>query len=1316
MSASNDDFLFAQEAQALGYVTEAQVEEAFRLQRIMAQDLKIDERLEGILLKRGWLAEDQARRVRARIEPEGSKNEIEGYRLLERIGRGAMGTVYKALHLGLQRHVAIKVLHQDLAADSTQVERLKSEAKLLASLDHPNILRALDAGESNGFPFVVTEFVEGETLRERLGREGPLPEGEALEITRALADALERARRMGVVHRDVKPGNVLLTRQGAPKLMDLGLAKGPVDTGLTQHGATVGTPQYISPEQAQDPRKADTRSDIYSLGATLYALVTGRPPHEGSTLAEVLTKVLYETPTPPRVLNAKVSAETGYLIERMMLKDPSLRYHTPAEVVADIDQILAGRSIMPAGFRGNWEAFLLRKRIRRWATIGVAGVVVVAALVWGVAHVLRKQAEARDLATAAAQVDDLLPTVAWGPQDTRESVETKRDQVRELLGRVGGFDLPQVARLRAVGQELDTLDECMDRWYALLGGPGEPRPGDWGGVVVELLAEGNFKAAHRRVESFQRDIAPPGDRNPVQLELEQQRASIVTASLEAWRALERGLRDGTSANLDAWVERFAEFERRASRGFIEVPEVLDGVQRAKRLHAAARGVREAVLAHEAAFEPVDLDRRLRAGVAGRLLAEDLPRSERVLEDLVVRTWAGEATDVTPHTDLLGERGLVRLRVVALSVRVRAQVEAYALEVFRDADLARREGRLPDAEAKLSDLQHRLWLMGEPALYQRAVTALEQIQLERRRRQEGQEKGLGVVIARVQAALQRLDADTPAALVTAATADAELRHAVGARIEEVEALQPLGAAVERLYDRAMDGLRMQHESRKRLPVRLRGGPPADRPWLITGVDLAARTFESQGAGSSAREPRRRSLFDLEPAQIVELARAGPVAPTDRLALALGGVAVLPSFEAAQSGDARAALSAYAAAIDALLAAHGPPLLVRSMQQARAALEQDVYKREVTASGYEDNVRIYLQQERYADAYYYVIQLLNDPRLRGSAHVSDPKNHARILAMLAQIEKKIAVDSMERVLPGVRARRLQADVWELLYDFDTDLQIGPVNFTSGYGVLEPVEGPVVTPDRTRLQQRLHLLRGFEEPVKDLPLAWPSIFDPADPITVELDVFASERPYVLAIDVDGVQVAILSLDPRWLPQFRMDPDAPLLEGEKRLPEVDGFGRGRGVAFHEGADFGDLQAWKAPGGGSAWPLLGRGPRLAAEAPKPPAGETFGFPPRGPMAPVSWRVKVVREWKRLSLYVDDVLIVAEEREEWGRRGTHSERQPRMGNGSGAIRILTWTPLAIDNLKVTGTVRRAWLEARRAEPAKPASAPVPAPAAPAKPR
>ena len=281
----------------------------------MADELKIDERLAVILVKRGWLAEDQARRVQARIAPpEGEPGEIDGYRLLEMRRPRRDGDGLPGAPPGPQpRPVAIKILRHDLAGDRTQVERLKAEAAMLASLDHPNIVRALDAGESNGFPYVVMEFVEGETLRDRMRREGALPEAEALADHPGLADALERARRMGVVHRDVKPGNILLTRAGEPKLMDLGLAKGPIDLGLTQHGATVGTPQYISPEQAVDPRRADTRSDIYSLGATLYAMLTGRPPFDGHDAGRDPDEGALRGARARRGCRPEVSPETGYL-------------------------------------------------------------------------------------------------------------------------------------------------------------------------------------------------------------------------------------------------------------------------------------------------------------------------------------------------------------------------------------------------------------------------------------------------------------------------------------------------------------------------------------------------------------------------------------------------------------------------------------------------------------------------------------------------------------------------------------------------------------------------------------------------------------------------------------------------------------------------------------------------------------------------------------------------------------------------------------------------------------------------------------------
>lgn len=1308
MSASSDDFLFAQQAQALGYATEAQVEEAFRLQALLAREHGLEERVEGILRKRGWLSEQQAARVRARIDPAGGSAEIAGYRLLEKVGRGAMGTVYKALHLGLQRVVAIKVLHQDLATDSTQVARLKAEARLLASLDHPNIVRALDAGESHGFPYIVTEFVEGESLRDRLARSGPLPEVDALRIVRALADALEKARRMGVVHRDVKPGNVLLTRQGEPKLMDLGLAKGPVDTGITQQGATVGTPQYISPEQAQDPRKADTRSDIYSLGATLYALLTGRPPFEGTTLAEVIAKVLYETPTPPRVLNPAVSAEAAYLVERMMLKDPSLRYQVPAQAVAAIDAILAGRSIVPEGFRGNWEAYLLRQRVRRWAVRGAVGLVAGVALVLGGLAWQGQRADEQRRVRAQASVDALLPALAWGRDDTRASVESKLERARALLAEVGDLPYAPVARLREAERELAVLEACQDRWYALLGGPGEAPPADGGPVVAELVGAGNWRAAHARVDAFAREVVPAGRDNPVALELEEQRLGLRLASQQAWQALERAAREARPATLGAWVEQWARLEQVAQRGFIEEPEVRAGIARATRLHAQARAVDAAVQQHEAAFEAGSLEVRLRGEGAGRLLAEDLPAAQRELEARVVQAWSGELLEWTPRAQLLGERGLVRLRMDLLAARVQAQVQGWAEQALAGAAALARGGELAAAEQALAALEARLAQLGAPALQARAHSARDQVRAQLLSASAQQQAALDGVLDRVLEALAQLDGGTLAALAAAVRPDEATARALGTRLPEVQALEALLGPAERLQHRAMEALAALQAARKRLVPRLRAGGSVERGWLLQAVDVAGRSMEVAQGGGTPREARRVSLHDLAPAQVVELARQGPVAPGDRLALALGAVALLPADGDPQAADLLATLEASESALAGLQAAGAPALLVARVRALRDAHDRALRSAEATAAGYHENGRLYASQRKLSSAYYYVAQLLEDARLRATRYVRE--HEAEIRQLLAAIDSQLEAGSVERVLPGVRARSLGGDRWEVLYDFDSELQLGPQHWSAGQAVLEPVEGPALTPDPTRMQHRLHLLRGFDAPARDLPLCWPSIFDPAEPITVEFDAFVAPEPSFLAVDIDGAKVAVLSLDPRWMPSARLDPGAPLLAGEKRLPAVEASGRGRGVAFHDGLDFGDPPAWRRPDGSSAWPEAGRGPRLPAEPPERVlSGELFALPPPGPLAAPSVRVKVVREWRRMSLYVDDRLVASEERSEWERRGTQSERQPGMRQGSGALRLLTYTPLAIDNLLLSGTVRRAWLEAQRAKARAEAGAPPAAP-------
>ncbi|HXI14426.1 MAG TPA: protein kinase [Thermoanaerobaculia bacterium] len=249
------------------------------------------------------------------------------YRVLRLLGRGGMGAVYLARDLTLEREVAIKVVKP--ASDAQGMyDRFRREAKTAAKLSHPNIVPLHAFGEIDGMPFFVMGYVRGESLAERLRREGKLPETESRRILAEVADALDHAHRQGVVHRDVKPDNVLLEdASGRALLTDFGIAK-TMNRGetLTQHGSVVGTPHYMSPEQAAGRTDIDGRTDIYSLGVMGYAMLAGRLPFEGNSAANVLAKHLTQSPTPLRSLAPTISDSTLQAVERCMAKDPAKRW------------------------------------------------------------------------------------------------------------------------------------------------------------------------------------------------------------------------------------------------------------------------------------------------------------------------------------------------------------------------------------------------------------------------------------------------------------------------------------------------------------------------------------------------------------------------------------------------------------------------------------------------------------------------------------------------------------------------------------------------------------------------------------------------------------------------------------------------------------------------------------------------------------------------------------------------------------------------------------------------------------------------------
>lgn len=263
------------------------------------------------------------------------------FELEEPIGVGGMAAVIRARDTQLDRIVALKILPPEAAADPDQVKRFEQEARAAARLDHDNIARVYYCGEDQGLHFIVFEYVEGENLRDRIARLGRIPVLEAVDYILQVARGLAHAADRGVVHRDIKPSNIIITASGVAKLVDMGLARtvGPSAEELTHSGVTLGTFDYISPEQALDPRLADTRSDIYSLGCTFYHMLTGRPPAPEGTAARKLRFHQSERPVDPRYYNPEIARELLLILGRMMAKEPEQRYQHPRELIADLELV-----------------------------------------------------------------------------------------------------------------------------------------------------------------------------------------------------------------------------------------------------------------------------------------------------------------------------------------------------------------------------------------------------------------------------------------------------------------------------------------------------------------------------------------------------------------------------------------------------------------------------------------------------------------------------------------------------------------------------------------------------------------------------------------------------------------------------------------------------------------------------------------------------------------------------------------------------------------------------------------------------------------
>jgi eukaryotic-like serine/threonine-protein kinase len=294
----------------------------------------------------------------------GSKNRkvgvinqtISHYRIEQRIGEGGMGVVYKALDTRLDRPVALKFLSQEYSRDPSALERFRLEARAASALNHPQICTIYDIGEHDGQPFIVMEFLDGHSLKERIPQ-SPLKTEEVIEISIQISGALEAAHSRGIVHRDIKPANIFLTKTGQVKVLDFGLAKlSSKNTGLdasttigsnTVAGTAVGTVAYMSPEQAR-AEEVDSRSDLFSLGVVLYEMATSQQAFSGPSVAVVYDSLLNREPTPPARFNTSIPSALDQTIQKALEKDRRLRYQSSSELRTDLERLrrdwLAGRT------------------------------------------------------------------------------------------------------------------------------------------------------------------------------------------------------------------------------------------------------------------------------------------------------------------------------------------------------------------------------------------------------------------------------------------------------------------------------------------------------------------------------------------------------------------------------------------------------------------------------------------------------------------------------------------------------------------------------------------------------------------------------------------------------------------------------------------------------------------------------------------------------------------------------------------------------------------------------------------------------------
>ena len=404
------------------------------------------------------------------------------YEVARELARGGMGVVFLARQVSLNRPVALKMILAGQLADDTDVKRFYTEAEAAANLDHPGIVPIYEVGQHEGQHYFSMGFVEGQSLSQRLA-EGPLPSREAAALLVKVAEAIDYAHRRGVIHRDLKPGNILLDPSGNPRVTDFGLAKKVEgDSALTASGQIMGTPSYMPPEQAGGNRgEVGPAADVYALGATLYALVTGRPPFQAATAMDTVLQVIGEEPVPPRRLNPGVPRDVETICLKCLEKEPARRYAAAADLADELRRYLDGKPILARPVGPAERAWRWSKRNRLAASLLTVVAVLTAA---GTATItvlwLRAERSHHEAVTAGEQTRRALgEAVAAGERADRArdeavaaghraeaSAATARRAVSDYLDRI--TENPQLKRPGLIGLRRDLLTHALSYYEGFL--------------------------------------------------------------------------------------------------------------------------------------------------------------------------------------------------------------------------------------------------------------------------------------------------------------------------------------------------------------------------------------------------------------------------------------------------------------------------------------------------------------------------------------------------------------------------------------------------------------------------------------------------------------------------------------------------------------------------------------------------------------------------------------------------------------------------------------------------------------------------------